>query len=79
MKKVIRRRRSFRPKTERKLTVKNPTICFTSEPEEYRACEGLSRVLGLSMSGVLFAFGQRKTLDAILEKWAKVKADLGVD
>jgi len=76
MKKVIRRRRSFRSKTERKFTVKNPTICFTAEPEEYRACEGLSRVLGISMSGVLFSFGQRKVLDSILERWAKVRADL---
>ena len=79
MKKTIRRRRSFGKKAERKFTVKNPTICFTAEMEEYRACEGLSQMLGISMSGVLFTFGQRKVLDTILERWARVKADLNAD
>lgn len=71
---TIRRRmiRTPRPEISEK-TKKNPTVAFAATPEEYEAIRGLAAIQGVSMSSILFLYGQRQVLDLALEHWEKVK------
>lgn len=67
------RRRTFRGKRPYKTKKANPTLSITITDEEYQACAYLANHDEISLAGVLMIHGLRPALDAIVDRYNKIK------